>query len=57
MNARTVGTFIELALKPHQRSLLGLQPGEYEECGKAFIVNDEPTKHQKNLTSSEVLCM
>lgn len=47
MNARTVGAFIELALKPHQRALLGLQPGEYEECGKAFIVNNELTQHQK----------
>lgn len=35
---------IELAPKPLQR---GLKPCDCKECGKAFIVNDEPVQPQK----------
>ena len=47
MNTRNVGTFIELAVKAHERVCIGLKPCEYEDSGKAFIVNGELIQHEK----------
>lgn len=39
VNTRNVGTFIELAVKAHQRVPVGLKSCDYEDSGKAFIAN------------------
>lgn len=52
MNARNVGTFIELA-QVLQRVHWGLKSCEWEESGKAFIVNDEFTQHKEICNSQE----
>lgn len=47
MNARYVGTFIEFAVKAHQRVHIGLKPCECEVSGKVFIVSDELIQQEK----------
>lgn len=47
MNARYVGTFIEFAVKAHQRVHIGLKLCECEVSGKVFTVSDELIQHEK----------
>lgn len=37
---------MELAVKAHERICIGLKPCEYEDSGKAFIVNGELIQHE-----------